>query len=140
MFACSFWATVLWKRLMGKRVLAIAGDGIDGRAVRSYAHCIQRMPADRQGGVAIAIINVQGTQAPVSISVSSAASKHAATTLMEVWTLSTVGGSFNGHNTTLNGQKLRFSAYGGIVRLCHLCISLSLSNMRQSLSPGHVAT
>ena len=68
-----YWATLLWKRLMGERVLAIGGDDEPNRTVRAYAHCLARVPVQdaAKGGVALAIINMQNASVQIDIGVSS---------------------------------------------------------------------
>ena len=122
-----YWATVLWKRLMGNRVLAVAGQDAPGRTVRAYAHCMARVPATRtaNGGIALAIINMQNTSVQVDISTDRA--RDAAEThsqqqwrqqpSREVYRLGTVEGVFTGHRATLNGVELLVGAGGVLPRL-----------------------
>lgn len=51
----SYWAALLWRRLMGEQVLD-AGAG--ARDVKLYAHCLR----DRPGGVAIVAINLSRSE------------------------------------------------------------------------------
>lgn len=57
----SYWAALLWRRLMGTRILD-AGPGSDGLHI--YAHC-QR---NNTGGVTVLAINLQKTEAELSLS------------------------------------------------------------------------
>lgn len=57
----SYWAALLWRRLMGTRILD-AGSGSDGLHI--YAHC-QR---NNTGGVTVLAINLQKTEAKLSLS------------------------------------------------------------------------
>ena len=122
-----YWATVLWKRLMGNRVLAVTGQDASGRTVRAYAHCMARVPATRtaNGGIALAIINMQNTSVQVDISTDRA--RDAAEThsqqqwrqqpYREVYRLDTAEGVFTGHRATLNGVELLVGAGGVLPRL-----------------------
>ena len=107
-----FWATVLWKRLMGSRVLAVRGDDAPGRTVRVYAHCLARVPHRRfAGGVALAVINLRNSSVAldgVAVSDSRGASEMA----REVFALGTAEGTFDGKRTTLNGVELLLSGEG----------------------------
>ncbi|MGH1347586.1 MAG: hypothetical protein ACRBN8_38875 [Nannocystales bacterium] len=49
-----YWASVLWKRLMGARVLATSHEG--PTSLRSYAHCGER------GGVTVVLINLDQSE------------------------------------------------------------------------------
>jgi heparanase 1 len=117
-----YWATVLWKRLMGKRVLAITGDDAPGRTVRTYAHCLARVPARdaANGGIALAVINMQNTSVHVDISTDRSRVKGQTTSAQqqqqqprrEIYRLGTVEGVFTGHRATLNGVELLVGAGG----------------------------
>ena len=101
---------------MGKRVLSIAGDEADGRAVRSYAHCLARVPAkdEPNGGIALAVINLQNVSAEVSINTGmQQGSRSSAMAMREVYHLGTVEGVFTGHRATLNGEELVVAAAAG---------------------------
>lgn len=52
----SFWAAVLWRRLMGPVVL---DAGVDRDGLHVYAHCL----AGRKGGVALAVLNLDTERA-----------------------------------------------------------------------------
>ena len=107
-----FWATVLWKRLMGSRVLAVRGDDVAGRTVRVYAHCLARVPHRRfAGGVALAVINLRNSSVALDgIAVSD--SRGGSEMAREVFALGTAEGSFDGKRTTLNGAELELSGDG----------------------------
>ena len=113
-----YWASVLWKRLMGERVLAVTGDDARGRTVRAYAHCLARVPARdlTRGGIALAIINMQNTSVPVDISIDrmNAETDTLSQQFREVYRLGTVEGVFTGHRATLNGVELLVGA-GGVL-------------------------
>ena len=113
-----YWASVLWKRLMGERVLAVTGDDARGRTVRAYAHCLARVPARdlTRGGIALAIINMQNTSVPVDISIDRMSSETDTLSqqFREVYRLGTVEGVFTGHRATLNGVELLVGA-GGVL-------------------------
>ncbi len=61
-----YWNSVLWKRLMGPRVLAVQLDKPD-RRVRVYAHCSHNPSANEEarvnGKVSVLVINVDQQQA-----------------------------------------------------------------------------
>lgn len=57
-----YWNSVMWKRLMGAKVLA-AETGPQGDKVRSYAHCT---PGDGAGSATVLIINLD-RDAPVTV-------------------------------------------------------------------------
>jgi len=48
-----YWASVLWRRLMGQRVLGVTRTEVD-ESVRLYAHCAYQRP----GAVAVLAINL----------------------------------------------------------------------------------
>jgi heparanase 1 len=52
-----YWGSVLWKRLMGPRVLQVKGSG-DNAYVRAYAHCLK----DKCGAIVLLLINVSETR------------------------------------------------------------------------------
>jgi heparanase 1 len=106
-----YWATLLWKRLMGGRVLEIVGDDAPGRTIRAYAHCLARVPARDagNGGLAVAIINMQNASARVDV-----ATENQQQQQREVYRLGTVEGVFTGHHATLNGAELLVGA-GGVL-------------------------
>jgi heparanase 1 len=93
-----YWATLLWKRLMGGRVLGVAGDDRPGRALRAYAHCA----AGGGGGVALAVVNVARAAASLDLRVGAGGRR-------EVYRLGTVEGVFTGRRATLNGRELRLT-------------------------------
>jgi hypothetical protein len=93
-----YWATLLWKRLMGGRVLGVAGDDRSGRALRAYAHCA----AASGGGVALAVVNVARAAASLDLRVGAGGRR-------EVYRLGTVEGVFTGRRATLNGRELRLT-------------------------------
>lgn len=110
-----YWATLLWKRLMGQRVLAITGDDAPRRTIRTYAHCLARVPARDagSGGIALAIINMQNASIQVDISTDqigdepqTLAQQRQQQPRREVYRLGTTEGEFTGHRTTLNGAEL----------------------------------
>ena len=117
-----YWATVLWKRLMGNRVLAVTGHDAPGRTLRAYAHCLARVPArdTANGGIALAIINMKNTSVQVDISTDrtrGAGETHSQRQWLqqpyrEVYRLGTVEGVFTGHRATLNGVELLVGASG----------------------------
>ena len=118
-----YWATVLWKRLMGRRVLAITGDDALGRTVRTYAHCLARVPARdaADGGIALALINMQNASVQLRISTDHSVDEGATSAQQrqqqprrEVYRLGTAEGVFTGHRTTLNGVEL-LVATGGVL-------------------------
>jgi hypothetical protein len=57
----SYWAAVLWRRLMGARVLD-AGSTESG--LHMYAHCLR----GSRGGVTVLAINLENTPATISVS------------------------------------------------------------------------
>ena len=84
----SYWAAVLWRRLMGEIVL---DAGPIRRGFHIYAHCLR----GRSGGVALAAINLDRSQ-PVSLSLSLPA---------ERYTLS--ADDLEGQAIRLNGKPIR---------------------------------
>jgi hypothetical protein len=119
-----YWATLLWKRLMGGRVLAVQGDEEPGRELRAYAHCAvlpsntTHQPSTAPGAVAVALINLRRDPTPVDLRVleGTASAQHAAAPQQrrEVYILTTVEGSFTGHRAALNGRELKLDA-GGVL-------------------------
>ena len=110
-----YWATLLWKRLMGGKVLAIQGDGQRGRQVRSYVQCT----TGGGGGVTVVIVNMQTVPASVSFETKNGATIPAVSAVAgtrEVYVLATKEGVFTGNHTTLNGQELVFN---GTLPLMH---------------------
>ena len=95
-----YWATLLWKRLMGSRVLGVKGDLAQGRTLRAYAHC-----ANNGTGIALAVVNVARKAASIQLKFVGK-DDTAQTHRLELYRLWTVEGSFTGHRTTLNGQEL----------------------------------
>jgi hypothetical protein len=79
----SYWAALLWRRLMGTTVL----DAPRGESVRLYAHCLR----GRSGGVAIVAVNT-GDPATLDLGRGTA----------EVYSLTASGD----HGVALNGQTL----------------------------------
>lgn len=86
----SYWGAVLWRRLMGTRVLD-AGPGKDG--LHLYAHCMR----GKRGGVALLAINLSNDQSELHL-------KGAA----ELYTLTAPNKL--GKDVMLNGQTLALTA------------------------------
>jgi hypothetical protein len=98
----SYWATLLWKRLVGGRVLGVAGDLAPGRTLRAYAHCAKNV----SGGVALTLLNVAREAASVDVRVGAGDVR---AQRRDEYRLSTVEGTFVGQRTTLNGRELLLS-------------------------------
>ena len=108
-----YWAAVLWKRLLGTRVLAVDGGLDDGRTLRSYAAC-----GKDTGTVALVIINL-GDAEDVSIDVgggtsSSDAGGEASLYLLESYP---VPSTWTGTGTSLNGVELVAADSGALPAL-----------------------
>ena len=108
-----YWATLLWKRLMGGKVLAVQGDEQAGRELRAYAHCAAASAASSSsggGGVAVALVNLRHVATPVDLRVLGGMHVDAAALRREVYVLTTVEGGFTGHRAALNGRELKLEA------------------------------
>ena len=106
-----YWATLLWKRLMGGKVLAVQGDEQAGRELRAYAHCAAASAASSSsggGGVAVALVNLRHVATPVDLRV--LGGMDAAALRREVYVLTTIEGSFTGRRAALNGRELKLEA------------------------------
>jgi heparanase 1 len=140
-----YWATVLWKRLMGRRVLSVEGDGESGRTVRTYAHCLSRAGAGpgASGGVALAIINLQNSTASVTIHAAgfvAPGDEHAGGDgVLEAWSLATAEGTFKGHRTTLNGEELLVHGNGTLPDMAPARLSRSRPLIVPALTIAFVA-
>ena len=95
-----YWATLLWKRLMGGQVLGVEGDLAEGRTLRAYAHC-----ANNGTGIALALVNVAREATSIQLKFVGE-EKTTQTHRLESYHLWTVEGTFTGHRTTLNGREL----------------------------------
>jgi hypothetical protein len=84
----SYWAALLWSRLMGTRVLAIESPNPN---LRMYAHCLR----GTSGGVAIAAVNL--SPAPVTLPLKGNSETYA------------LSGSGEGRRAFLNGRLLALS-------------------------------
>ena len=104
---------------MGRKVLSVEGGLDDGRSVRSYAHCMRNSTT---GGVALAIINLREVSVNVTVSTIAGHPRNTRHTdaehgaagggALNVWTLSTVEGTFTGNRTTVNGVELVLNKTG----------------------------
>jgi heparanase 1 len=56
-----YWASLLWKRLMGDRVLAV-GNPHEGKRLRAYAHCTPQGGEIRPGSVTVLLLNLNLTE------------------------------------------------------------------------------
>ena len=93
----SYWAAVLWRRLMGSRVLDAGASPAPG--VNTYAHCL----AGKPGGVAIVAVNTDR-----------AASRDVAIARpAERFTLTAPGG-LQSHDVELNGKALSVGKDGAV--------------------------
>jgi heparanase 1 len=52
-----YWASLLWKRLMGDRVLAV-GNPHEGKLLRAYAHCTPHAQDVPPGSVTVLVLNL----------------------------------------------------------------------------------
>src|SRR5262249_35225441 len=52
-----YWASLLWKRLMGEPVLAV-GNPHEGNLLRAYAHCTPRALGAPRGSVSVLLLNL----------------------------------------------------------------------------------
>ena len=108
-----YWATLLWKRLMGGRVLGIDGDDTPGRTLRGYAHCAAAKGDGGGGGggsgVALAMVNLAASAVSIDLHVRDAVATQGQQPRREVYLLGTVEGVFTGNRTTLNGRELLLS-------------------------------
>eukprot|EP01051_Picozoa_sp_SAG22_P005437 SAG22_NODE_321_length_12398_cov_3.218392_16_plen_613_part_00 len=127
-----YFATLLWKRLMGTTVLHTTydADGADGagrsgdappaRSLRAYPHCAakaataQRPGSGRRtmatavpGDIAIALINLQNSTATFDISTAGAASAVSLSALTSL-----TGRDYTGRAVLLNGRKLEVKPDG----------------------------
>ena len=58
-----YWVSVLHKRLVGQRVLAVEGGLNLGRRTRVYAHCTRSTAAYPPGSVTLIVLNTNETAA-----------------------------------------------------------------------------
>ena len=72
----NFWASLLWKALMGTTVLDVANSTTSGRSARVYAHCTavpnataatRLTPGYRPGAVTVMVLNVRETAASLLV-------------------------------------------------------------------------
>jgi heparanase 1 len=90
-----YWASVLWKRLMGSVVLAADASG-DDASVRSYAHCTP----ERDGGVSLLLVNLHADK-PARVRVDGFGTE--AARLYQV-----TSPALTSREVYLNGERLRF--------------------------------
>jgi heparanase 1 len=127
-----YWATLLWKRLMGRKVLAVRDGEKAGRTLRAYAHCAVASTVKSNGGggddvgsgsVAVALVNLHRVATTVELTFASTSGRGSApmrevaeevaaaeTTRNEVYLLTTVEGGFTGRRVALNGRELKLVA------------------------------
>eukprot|EP00271_Cylindrocystis_brebissonii_P012830 TRINITY_DN32338_c0_g1_i1.p1 TRINITY_DN32338_c0_g1~~TRINITY_DN32338_c0_g1_i1.p1 ORF type:complete len:641 (+),score=76.78 TRINITY_DN32338_c0_g1_i1:155-2077(+) len=98
-----FYSAVLWKRLMGTRVLKTSVSGSPW--VHAFAHCSRQ----NDGGLVLLLLNYNGThEQSVHVKLSSTA-RHPAThnlSQRREFRLTTVGGDIQSQSMLLNGQLL----------------------------------
>jgi heparanase 1 len=106
-----FWATLLWKKLMGGTVLQVAMSGAvaaDHR-LRAYAHC----SAAVVGHVSVAVVNLVNTTVDVRLTagvIGGGATPHS----VDVYVLTTTEGTYTGHTLLINGNIVGVSSNGTI--------------------------
>ncbi len=108
-----YWAALLWRRLMGSKVLsANYTDQVNGaRTLRAYAHCTASAAAATRGLVAtgdvtLALINLNNATASFNISTSQQLVGKASIASATLYTLVSVDGGYTGYNVNLNGRLL----------------------------------
>ena len=94
-----YWATWLWKKLMGTGVINATVSG--AREIRSYAHCT----LDRPTAATILIINVDEVERNVTL-------PPAVGGEYELWRTTAPGGDITSTRVNLNGAMLRVSPEG----------------------------
>ena len=95
-----FWASLLWRKLMGTRVLSVTSTAND--TLRAYAHCA----ANTTGELSLVLINLGSANVSASLGDSQASAEPV------VYTLSPAGGDFTSTTAMLNGVELRPEADG----------------------------
>lgn len=94
-----YWASLLWKRLMGERVLAAQVER--NERVRMYAHCTPRRAEVPAGSVTLLLLNLHPTQ-PVSVELANVASQPAQLYAM-------TAPSLDSDSVALNGAPLQLA-------------------------------
>ena len=93
-----YWSSVLWRRLVGVKVLDVPGGLAKGRAVRAYAFCAAA------GGVAVVVLNTLDRQASLHLETAGGGASEA-----EVYLLTSYPGVPTSRDVFLNGRVLRLA-------------------------------
>ena len=104
-----FWASLLWRKLMGARVLSVTSTAND--TLRAYAHCAA---GGNTGELSLVLINLGSANVSSSTAIQNfAQDSHAPESVVyTVYTLSAAGGDFTSTTAMLNGVELRPEADG----------------------------
>jgi heparanase 1 len=103
-----YWASLLWKRLMGDRVLAVENPR-EGQLLRAYAHCTPRALGAPPGSVSMLLLNLDLTR-PIRVDLADFAGRDVRLYLVEARDLSSL-------EVKLNGRVLRAGATGDLPEL-----------------------
>eukprot|EP01052_Picozoa_sp_SAG31_P039035 SAG31_NODE_5328_length_2605_cov_2.959346_3_plen_137_part_00 len=126
---------------MGNRVLAVAGDAAPNRTLRVYTHCLARVPEKdlANGGVALAIINLQNLSAIVRIVANNTGTSIQWNMTREVYRMGTVEGKFSGHRTSINDVEMLVEPGGILPEIMPITENASLPLALAPLSVNFVA-
>ena len=96
-----YWSSVLWRRLVGTKVLSVQGGLDPGRALRAYAFCT----AVAKGGLTVVVLNTHSNDTSLHLELTSSARPAAA----EVYMLSSYPGLLTSRDVFLNDNVLRLA-------------------------------
>jgi hypothetical protein len=103
-----YWASLLWKRLMGDRVLAV-GNPVEGKLLRAYAHCTPRALGAPPGSVSVLLLNLN-LKDSIRVDLADFAGRDVRQYLVEAQQLASL-------DVRLNGRVLRAGAVGELPEL-----------------------
>lgn len=95
-----YWSSILWRRLVGSKVLRVQGGLELGRAVRAYAFCA----ANTSGGVAVVVLNTNTFEVDVQLDLPSGSRSVA-----DVYMLTSYPDLATSRDVFLNGELLRLA-------------------------------
>jgi heparanase 1 len=103
-----YWASLLWKRLMGDRVLAV-GNPQEGSFLRAYAHCTPQALGAPAGSITVLLLNLNLTES-VRVDLAGFPGRDVREYSVEAKDLASL-------DVKLNGRTLRVGADGEVPEL-----------------------
>jgi heparanase 1 len=125
-FCSDYWTSVLFKQLVGTRVLSVANSTQLGRTLRVYAFCSRNIT----GGVVVAAININTTPQNFDFL------DFPVYPRLE-YQLTAPGGNMSSANINLNGNTLFASDTGALPNLSPVQYDTNLPIMMGPLSYGY---